>query len=245
MKRQDERARARPPDARARAPGRRAARALALPAATSGARGTALERPTMATAPRSFTTGKRAPPTSHRELGQIARRATRRSSARSGARRARRACRGRGCPGRRSRRAGSIPRSSLETLARELELGLEGEVGQVARDDDVVDLRARDLARDGPHVRGAVDVTSLQAQVDPSGESLVEEAPRGHALERRGDGGPRNGRSSWALVLPLRFHRASPTQRKPTHAGRGNDVVSRAADRTHTAPSSYEPPRMT
>jgi hypothetical protein len=37
----------------------------------------------------------------------------------------------------------------------------------------------------------------------------------------------------------------SATQRKPTHAGRGKDVVSRADDRIHTAPSWYEPPRIT
>ena len=39
-----------------------------------------------------------------------------------------------------------------------LELGLEREVREVAGDDDVIDLAPRDLARDGAHVRGAMDV---------------------------------------------------------------------------------------
>jgi hypothetical protein len=41
------------------------------------------------------------------------------------------------------------------------------------------------------------------------------------------------------------FHLASAAQRNPTQAGCGNVVVSRAVDRIQTAPSAYEPPRVT
>ena len=73
----------------------------------------------------------------------------------------------------------------LEELAHRDELLLEREVREVAGDDDVIDLGARDLARDGAHVRGAMLVRALHAQVHPAREALVEEAVRRHAVERK------------------------------------------------------------
>jgi len=65
-----------------------------------------------------------------------------------------------------------------------LELLLEREVREVAGDDDVVDLRRRDGAGDGLHMRRAMLVLTLDAQVDEAGEPLVEEAASSDALER-------------------------------------------------------------
>ena len=133
--------------------------------------------------------------------------------------------------------SGIDPEVFDEHVPRELELALEREVRQVARHDDVVDPCGRDLARDGPHVRGPVHVPALEPQVRPSGQALVEEAPHRHAVERQ--------EMEVREVRDSHGQPASAAHRKPIHAGRDSDVVSRDADRTQTAPSSYEPPRIT
>ncbi len=70
---------------------------------------------------------------------------------------------------------------AFEDGARACELGLEREVRDVARDDDVVDARARDLARERANVRGAVRVFFSEAGRD----ALGRRAPRtGELVER-------------------------------------------------------------
>jgi len=63
------------------------------------------------------------------------------------------------------------------------ELLLEREVGEVAGDDDVIDLRPRDLARDRANVSRPMLVLALQLQVHPAGEPLVEEATGREAVQ--------------------------------------------------------------
>ena len=65
-----------------------------------------------------------------------------------------------------------------------LELVLEREVREVARDDDVIDLALRYFARDRPDEARVVDVPALQAKVRVARDALVEEAVRGDPLER-------------------------------------------------------------
>ncbi len=57
------------------------------------------------------------------------------------------------------------PELAFEDVSRQRVLGLEREVRQVSRDDDVIDPRARDLAGDRPHVLRAVTVPAPVPEV--------------------------------------------------------------------------------
>src|ERR1700690_2460940 len=123
----------------------------------------------------------------------------------------------------------------LDHVTRELVLRLEREVRHVARDHHVLHAEPRNLPRDRLDVSGPVDVAATGTKVHPAGEALVEKSPCGRAAP-----------CVEVQIGEVRdLHRTSAAQRKPTHGERGAEVVSRAAPRSHMAPSTYEPPRTT
>jgi hypothetical protein len=72
----------------------------------------------------------------------------------------------------------------LDDVSGQVELGLERQVGEVPRDDDVIHAGPRDLPRDGADVLRPVNAGALQAQVGEAGQALVEKAPGRDAVER-------------------------------------------------------------